>query len=373
MRIAFCITELNVGGAERCLTELATRLDRSRFEPSVFCLGPRPRQDAAALLNRLEAAHVPVRFFGARGLFSAPRVFWQLRRELRALKPAIVQTFLWHANVLGVLAAWAASVPRIITGLRVAEPQRRWRWRWERLAGRWADRHVAVSEGVAAFAQETVGLRREKIVVIPNGVEVASTASPADLVGLGLSPGRRAITFVGRLDKQKGIDWLIEQSPRLLAKLPMHELLVVGTGPLGAAIRAEVERFGLAARVHLAGWRNDIPAILAASDLIVAPSLWEGMSNVVLEAMAAGRPVVAFEVEGMSEAIGDARIPQIVSVNDRAGFIDRVAEIAADAILRSALGDQNHARAAEHFGVDRMVAGYEQLYESLEPASRPSP
>jgi glycosyltransferase involved in cell wall biosynthesis len=373
LRIAFCITELNVGGAERCLTELVSRLDRSRFEPSVFCLGPPPPEESALLTRKLEKSGVPRVFLGGGGLASAPRVFWGLRRQFRQVRPDLVQTFLWHANVLGVLAAHSAGVPRIVTGLRVAEPRRRWRWRWERLAGRWADRHVAVSQGVAAFARETIGLRQEKIVVIPNSVEAPSTASPPDLVGLGLSPGRRAITFVGRLDEQKGIEWLIEQAPRLLAKLPIHELLVIGTGPLEAALRAKVERLGLAARVHLTGWRNDVPAILAASDLIVAPSLWEGMSNVVLEAMAAGRPVVAFDVQGMSDAIGDARSRQIVSVSDRTGFIDRVAEIAAHEGLRTALGRQNHARAAEQFGVDRMVARYEQLYESLDPTSPPSP
>ena len=366
MRIAFCITELNVGGAERCLTELATRLNRSRFDPSVFCLGPQPTADTALLNKRLESAKVPIHFLGGRGAASAPRVFWQLRRQFRRLKPDVVQTFLWHANVLGVLAA---GVPRIVTGLRVAEPRRRWRWSWERLAGRWADRHVAVSDGVAAFAREKIGLRSDKIIVIPNGVEVPRSVLPADLSHLGLSPGRRAIAFVGRLEEQKGIVWLIDQMPQMFAKLPMHDLLVVGGGPLESALRTQVERLGLDARVHFASWRNDVPAILAASDLVVAPSLWEGMSNVVLEAMASARPIVAFGVEGMSDAIGDARSPQIVATRDRAGFIDRVAEIAGDERLRSALGDQNRARVSERFRVDQMVARHEQLYEALQVAT----
>jgi glycosyltransferase involved in cell wall biosynthesis len=374
MRIAFCITELNVGGAERCLTELATRLNRSRFDPSVFCLGPQPTADAALLNKRVESANVPIHFLGGRGAASAPRVFWQLRRQFRRLKPEVVQTFLWHANVLGVLAARAAGVPRIVTGLRVAEPRRRWRWSWERLAGRWADRHVAVSEGVAAFAREKIGLRSDKIIVIPNGVEVPRSVLPADLSHLGLSPGRRAIAFVGRLEEQKGIVWLIDQMPQVFAKLPMHDLVVVGGGPLESALRTQVERLGLGPRVHFVGWRKDVLAILAASDLVIAPSLWEGMSNVVLEAMAAARPIVAFGVEGMSDAIGDARSPQIVAEKDRASFIDRVAEIAADERLRTALGEQNRARVSERFRVDQMVARYGQLYEALWTATprRPS-
>jgi starch synthase (maltosyl-transferring) len=326
-----------------------------------------------ALLNRrLESATVPIHFLGGRGAASAPRAFWQLRRHFRRLKPEVVQTFLWHANVLGVLAARAAGVPRIVTGLRVAEPRRRWRWSWERLAGRWADRHVAVSEGVAAFAREKIGLRSDKIIVIPNGVEVPRSVLPADLSHLGLSPGRRAIAFVGRLEEQKGIVWLIDQMPQVFAKLPMHDLVVVGTGPLEQALRSQVERLGLGPRLHFVGWRKDVLAILAASDLVVAVAMG-GMSKSP-EAMAAARPIVSFNVEGMSDAIGDARSGQIVSMKDRAGFMDRVAEIAGDERLRSALGEQNLARVFECLRVGQMVARYEQLYEALRAATprRPS-
>ncbi len=362
MRIAFCITELNAGGAERCLVELATRLDRSRFDPFVCCLGPRPRQDAASLVNRLEAAQVPVRFFDARGLLSAPRVFWQLRREMRSLKPDVVQTFLWHANVLGVLAASSASVPRIITGLRVAEPRRRWRWPIERFAGRLAERHVAVSEGVVRFAREKIGLRPEKIVVIPNGVDVPEApVPPADLASLGVPPGRRAIVFIGRLDKQKGIDWLIEQAPRLFAELPNHDLLVVGTGPLESKVRRRAVELNVAERIHFTGWRNDVPAILSASDLLVSPSRWEGMSNVILEAMAAARPVVAVGVEGVADLLGEASPPQIVPRIDCSQFVARVAQLVENDRSRRWLGEQNRARAIGHFQLCQMIAQFTWL------------
>jgi glycosyltransferase involved in cell wall biosynthesis len=368
MRIAFCITELNVGGAERCLVELATRLDRSRFEPTVFCLGPRPHHGADSLAVKLDDSGVPVQFLGAHSLGNAPRIFWRLRREFRTLKPDLVQSFLWHANVLGVWAAHSAGVRRIVTGLRVAEPRRQWRWRCEQFTGRWAQRHVAVSEGVAAFARDRIGLRAERIVVIPNGVEMPATPVPAaDLASLGLNSGRRAIAFVGRLDEQKGIDWLVEQTPRLFAQAPDHDLVVVGTGPLEASLRTRVAELNVAGRIHFTGWRSDVSPILAACDLLVVPSQWEGMPNAVLEAMAAGRAVVAFDVEGTKDALGDEESPQIVSRNDRADFIDRIAEFAANNLLRIQLGNQNRARAAEYLRLDQMVARYERLYESLRP------
>jgi glycosyltransferase involved in cell wall biosynthesis len=366
LHVAFCITELNVGGAERCLVELATRLDRERFAPSVACLGPRPAGNAAALATKLDAAGVPVHFFNARGPVSAPRVFWQLRRQWRVNRPDIVQTFLWHANALGTLAAWSAGVPRIVTGLRVAEPHRRWRRPLERLVGRLADRHVAVSEGVAKFARQRIGLQANKIVVIPNGVSMPDElVAPADLTSLGVPPGRRAIAFVGRLDAQKGVEWLLEQAPQLFKRLPQHDLLIIGTGPLEHRLRSRAQRLAVTERLHFAGWRDDVPNILAAIDLLVLPSQWEGMANVVLEAMAAARPIVAFDVEGIAEALGDDASQQIAAREDRDGFIERLVEIAANFDLQASLGLANRDRVKRQFAVENMVARFERLYLEL--------
>jgi glycosyltransferase involved in cell wall biosynthesis len=366
LHIAFCITELNVGGAERCLVELATRLDRERFAPSVACIGPRPIGSAGALAAKLDAAGVPVRYCNASSAASALRVLWQLRRRWRVDRPDIVQTFLWHANVLGTLAAWSAGIPRIVTGLRVAEPHRRWRRPLERLAGRLADRNVAVSEGVAKFARERIGLRANRIVVIPNGVSLSEeSVAPADLSRLGLPPGRRAIAFVGRLDAQKGVEWLVEQAPELLRRLPQHDLLVVGTGPLERRLRSRGERLAVARRVHFAGWRDDVANILAAVDLLVVPSRWEGMPNVVLEAMAAARPIVAFDVEGIAESLGDEALRQIAPREDHSGFIERVVEIATDFDLREHLGRANRHRVERQFAVENMIARFERLYLEL--------
>jgi glycosyltransferase involved in cell wall biosynthesis len=370
LRIAFCITELNVGGAERCLVDLAIGLDRARFAPTLYSLGPRPLPSNASLATNLDDARIPVFYLDARGAASFPRILRQLRRSFRAEQPDLVQTFLYHANVLGTLAAWSARVPRIVTGLRVAEPLRRWRLPLERFAGRLADRHVAVSEGVARFARERVGLRAEKIVVIPNGVSLSSPPiAPADLTRCGLSPGKRAILFVGRLDEQKGIEWLMEQTPALLARLPQHDLLVVGTGPLETLLRMRAERLRIGNRVHLAGWRDDVPNLLAAADLLVVPSQWEGMPNVVLEAMAAARPIVAFDVEGIADAIGDLASLQIISRDDRCWFIDRVVKIAENSSLQLDFGSENRQRVAAKFRADQMVAAYQELY--LEICGRP--
>ena len=249
----------------------------------------------------------------------------------------------------------------------MAEPRRRRRWPLERLAGRWADQHVAVSEGVARFARERIGLSAHKIVVIPSGIDVDRfPAPPIDPHEIGLRSGRQFILFVGRLDSddQKGAARFIEYARMLLNQLEDYDLVFVGDGPRLDALRRRTAEHGMQDRVHWLGWRSDLRSILAAADLLVAPSRWEGMSNAVLEAMASGKAVVAQSCEGIADllpSVGRVSRPdqdvaqsceattdlssdqseQVVDAGDWLGFIDRIVAIADDAALRSKLGAAN--------------------------------
>lgn len=369
-RIAFCITELEPGGAERALVELVTRLDRQRFHPVVYCLGRRPVSNPSSLADRLEAAGVVVHCFGARGLRQLPRLASQLVEQMREDRPDLVQTFLFHANVLGAWAARCAGVPRVVTGIRVAEHRARWHLWLARWADRWADRHVCVSGSVRDFSRDVGRLPPEKLLVIPNAVDLSRYEKivPADRPSLGVSPDARLITCIGRLDRQKGIDWLLEAFRDVSRREPKCELVLVGDGPERAALLRQSGRLGLA-NVHFLGFRCDVPEIIAASDLIVLPSRWEGMPNVVLEAMAAGRAVVATDVEGVAELLGDEQqarnAEQVVSRHDPQRFADQIVHFLEDENLRSAFGEANQKRAREQFSFAATVSAYEQLYDTL--------
>ncbi len=304
-RIVFCITELDPGGAERCLVELATRIDRQRFEPVVYCLGPRPQGNPTSLADRLEQAGVTVRTFGARHRLQLPWIARTVIGQMRRDTPHIVQNFLFHANVLGAWAAHRAGMAHVLTGIRVAERANRWHLRLARWADPWVERHVCVSQSVRDFSIAAGGLSAHKLVVIPNGVDMTRFSpdgtGPLDLP---VPSGRRLIAYVGRLDEQKNLPWLLELLPPIFAAHARCDLLLVGAGPQRARLQQQAARLGISDRVHFAGFRADVPAILAASDVLVLPSRWEGMPNVVLEAMAAARPVVATDVEGVSELLG---------------------------------------------------------------------
>lgn len=368
--IAFVITGLQVGGAEGALVELATRLDRRRFKPVVYSLLPAPPAEQSALVQKLAAAEVRIEFLNARGWWSLPRVVGRLWRCFSRERPTLVQGFLFHANLVAALAAWLAGVPAVVTGIRVAEPRR-----WHLRLARWTDwmvqRHVCVSRAVADYAVSSGGLPSEKLVVIPNGVDAERfiNARPADLQSFGIRPGWRVVTFIGRLAPQKGLDLLIQQAASLFSQVPEVDLLLVGHGPARATLERQVRALNLSDRIHFAGWQADIPEILAASEVVVLPSRWEGMPNVVLEAMAAGKPVAAASVEGISELLGPGADAQSAPPEDALAFRELVLFLLKAPHQAALLGEQNRLRATREFCIQKMIERYESLYTSLlQPA-----
>ena len=367
MRVALCITDLEVGGAERMLVELATRLDRNRIDPVVYCLKPPPRDEAASCLPKLQSARVETHFLGARRGWQFLWVIRRLRGLLAEQGPDLIQTFLFHANIVGRIAARRAGVSRVFSGIRVAEGHCRWHLWVDRLTAGLVDRHVCVSQAVARFAAARAGLPSERLAVIPNGIDAGAypAGQPADLWSCEVRPGRRLVTYVGRLDRQKGLRWLVETAPDWLGRLPDCDLLLVGRGPEEAALKGLCEKHGILERVRFAGWRADVPAILAASQLLVLPSRWEGMPNVVLEAMASRLPVLATDVEGVGELLGDDTDPQTVPYGNTEAFVEKLVALMSQRELAQRLGQRNRLRVETEFTLSRMVEAYEQLWLSL--------
>jgi len=363
--IALVITDLNVGGAERCLVEVATRLDRGRFRPAVYCLDTRPPTGRDALVRRLDAADVETHFLAVRA-WQLPRAVHRLRQLLRTQRAEVVQSFLFHANVVARLAARASGIRNVLSGVRVAEQAARWHLRVDRLTQMLVSRYTCVSQAVARFSRETGRLPAEKLVVIPNGVDTACyPARPADLATIGVPRGRQVVTFVGRLTPQKGLTWLLETCPTWMPQTPACDLLLVGAGPEEERLRRTAQHLGVADRVHFAGWRPDVPEILAASRLLVLPSRWEGMPNVVLEAMASRLPVLATDAEGVREALGDRAAPQISAYGNTGDWAAKLVELLRNRMLATQLAHDNRRRVEQQFSIFSAVTAYETLWTEL--------
>lgn len=360
IRIAFCITDLDVGGAERMFVELVTRLDRLRWEPRVYCLS-----DSGALVERLQAARIPVTCFGAKSVRDLG-VILRLTLELKKFSPALIQCFLFHANFVGRIAALRAGVPRVVCGIRVAERRSRLPLWLDRLTQFLVNHNVCVSQAVAEFSILKGGLKDSKISVIPNAVEFDrfANAVAVNRAELGLSAAP-LVLFVGRLDPQKAPFILLEAFARLLQRHPDSQLLFVGDGPLRAEMTAWITRHTLDHCIRIAGWRPDVPELLKAADLLALPSLWEGMPNIVLEAMAAGLPVVVSRVEGTEELIRDGETGLLVTPGSTIELERQIEAILVDAELSKRLKNAAKQAVQTTFTMDRMVSAYEQLYFRL--------
>jgi starch synthase (maltosyl-transferring) len=373
IRLVFCITELDSGGAERALTQLVTNLNRDQWEPYVICLGPRGH-----FADILEQAQIPVVCLNARGLFSLPGVVWQLARQLARLRPSLVQTFLFHANIVGRIASRMARVPCVVSGIRVAEHRSRWYGRVDRWTNFLVTTNVCVSQGVADFSSRVTGLDANKLVVIPNSVDFDrfALAQPADLTVFGIPLNSRVFIAIGRLERQKGIDVLLDAVRMLFAgsqfesntfgSIPADvHFLIVGDGPDANELRETSSRYQIADRIHFVGRRDDIPELLAASKALVLPSRWEGMPNVVLEAMAAALPVIATRVEGIAELVRDGVTGTTVPPEQPQELAKAIQNFLLDTQFLRRAGNASQEIVKKDFAINSVVDAYTNLYRRL--------
>jgi starch synthase (maltosyl-transferring) len=367
------ITELRPAGAERVVFDLATRLDRSRFDPSVVALWSFGGEDGA-FARDLRASRVPVHLLRVGSKLDVTKIA-PLLRLLRGLEPAILHSHLFHANLVARLAAPFAGSPRVIATHHVVERRRLGpRLFLDRFTAALDDRTVAVSRAVGRFAVETCGVRPEKLEVVLNGIDLRPFRTPADpaaaRAALGLPANGPIVGALGRLDRQKGHLDLIAAWPAVLAAHPDATLAIAGEGHLRRELEARVRKLGLERSILLPGHSTRVPDFLAAITVFAMPSLWEGFGLALVEALAAGKPCVASDADSLPEVLGDAGL--LVAPGDPAGLAAALVSLLGNPGERDRLGRAARER-AERFSVERMVESYEALYERIVAVPRGAP
>ncbi len=365
MRIDLIITELFVGGAERCLTELAIGLCQSGDQVRVISIGSLPGGQQSLLLDRLTANGIEVKSCNADSGRHFLSAFRQLRFWLTESPPDVCQTFLFHANVLGTWAAKSAGIDHRIGGIRVVDPRRS-----HRQIIRWVTpsmgRVVCVSNAVERFSQQNLGCKVGQTVTIPNGVDTSrfSTATPFAWSSIGWPNDSIVTLFVGRLDQQKGIDLIQRQIEFIAPAASNRRLLLVGDGPLRKPLESWARKIGTD-RVQLLSWQADVAPLMRACRLLVLPSRYEGMPNVVMEAMASGRPIVCSDVQGTEELLGHAPQCQLFPIGDSLAMKNLVDQFLNDEALSEKIGELNQRRVRNDYSITAMVDAYRSLYRSV--------
>jgi glycosyltransferase involved in cell wall biosynthesis len=361
-RILHIIPTLDRSGAEKQLVLLATRLPRDAFEVHVCTLtrgGP--------LAGELQQAGIRLTCIEKRWKYD-PSAWWRLRRHVADIQPDLVQTWLFAANSYGRTAALSAGVKCVVASERCVD---QWKaWHHLALDRTLAKRSAAIivnSRGVQEFYQQH-GIPQDMLRLIHNGMGPAAASSTTReqlLTELKLPSGTRLIGAVGRLWPQKRLKDLIWATDLLQVIRDDIHLLVIGDGPQREALQRYARLCHVAGRVHFLGMRHDVPSLMPHFDALWLASSYEGLPNVVMEAMSAGVPVVASDIPGNRELVVHGQTGFLVRIGDRAGFGRFAHKILEDSALQARLGEAGRARIAADFTVEAMVEAHVALYREL--------
>ncbi|WP_344389077.1 glycosyltransferase [Streptomyces vastus] len=369
-RVCLMIGQLGLGGAEKQVVMLARSLAARGIETTLLVLserrGPREAElaDSGVLIVSLGCRGIRP-WSDLRGLVRniavGGRAFVRLMTHLRRTRPQVFHAYLFHCYILGAPAARLARVPVYVAGRRslgTFKEGRRMLMAVERVATSMTDFVVANAHAVAEDARRQEGLPRDKIAVIHNGMDEGDfqPATPAVL-----STELPVVLCVANFRAYKGHRYLLDAVGRLQQRGLPCTLVLIGEGPLRPDLQRQADL--LVIDVRFLGHRRDVAAFLTRADVVVLPSLQEGLSNAVMEAMAVGRPVVATDVGGTAELLRGRGL--LVPPADTEALAQGLHQMLTDRAAAALLGNAAREWALEHLSVNTMVERHIGLYRKL--------
>lgn len=353
------------GGTEQALLQLFSGLDRTRWRPILFY---RPEPGIAPLLESARALEIKTRAIPWMGGPRFPLQLLQFARAIQVVKPAVFHAHLHWPTACngGLLASVLARVPAVVVTMQLFPefPWTRAVLGQQKLIDKGIHRYIAVSKGVAREMQRAFQIPGDKITLVHNAVNASLFSRPANMglrAELSGGSGHPIILTVARLDWQKGLPYLLEAA----AGVQEATFVLAGDGADRPMLEARASTLGIADRVRFLGRRDDVPDLLAACDLFVLPSLHEGLPLSVLEAMAAGKPVIATAIPGTDEAVIQDKTGILVPPADPVALAEAIRSLLCQPQMARRFGMAGKVRVQEEFSNEVMVGRVMRVYDEL--------
>lgn len=370
MKLVIIITGLDTGGAEMMLLKVMENIDRERFSPHVISL-----TRVGEIGQRIRALGIPVEALGMTPGLPSPFALWRLLRRLRLIRPEMVHTMMYHANLLGGVATRLAGISALSWGIRHSDLS----WRANKLAtlavvaagarlSGWVPRIILSCSTVARQVHIRQGYCATKMVVLPNGFDLSSfqpdaAARAAVRQELGMASDAPLVGLIGRFDPQKNHAGFFEAARLLHRRLADVHFVLAGKGivPENRELMRLMQAAGVLDVTHLLGVRRDIPRLMAALDVLALSSIGEAFPNVLGEAMACGVPCAVTDVGDSAYIVGDTG--RVVASGDMAALAAAIADLLILAPTeRQVLGERARARVAENFEIGAVTRMYEKFF-----------
>jgi glycosyltransferase involved in cell wall biosynthesis len=376
IKVLHLITSLEVGGAQHGLLLGLPRFDPDRYE-HVICSVMGRMQMAA----QFRKAGIEVHTLGLHRKTDLSVVL-RLRALLKQLRPDVLHAYLLHSNVLGRIVGRLVGIPVIIGSERTIGQAGRLGRLVTRLTNPLTDAVEVNSETGARAIEHNLGVPPDKIEIVNSGVDLdafgGSLKRTEIRAELGLAHDQHLVLYVGRLRPVKGVEYGIRAFASAVNSHPKMHMALAGEGEQLAYLKNLATELGVQEKITFLGVRNDLPGLFSAADSVLMPSLTEGLPRTAIEAMAAGKPVIATRVGGTPEAIIDGETGTLVPPMDVEAMAAALIELVRDTGLGARLGSAGRQRAEQNYSVDNYVARLDGLYRQLlgiegHPTRTPTP
>ena len=366
IKVLHLITGIDIGGAEKLLVAVTRELREDGLDVAVGYF-----KGTGALRKEFEGNGIRTVYLGEQTLFMIGRAV-NLYRLLKAERFDLVHTHLIHATLIGRVVSRIAGVPIVIT---TEHNTSNWQPKYlpvtilYRLTGSLSHKVIAISEAVRKCLLNVARIDPSRVEVVYDGVDIARFNPGLDAAGLkkelGLADAYPVIGSVSRLDARKGLEYLVGAIASLIPEMPGTRLVLVGDGPERTRLQDQAKQLGVERIVTFAGSQEDIVPFLAIMDVFVLPSLFEGLSVSLIEAMAMMKPIVATNVGGIPEVVTDGEDGLLVPPRESGSLAAAIRRLVRDRPLADAMRTAARKKIEQKFSLDQLVRRLEHLYENL--------